>query len=191
VTLLNCNTALKDHVSLNCKINIAAWLRGLDLERYERAFRHNDIDADLLGELTADERRQITVMFGDLVGSTALSGKLDLEDLREVLGSYHAAVSAEVARFDGFVAKFMGDGVLIYFGYPQAHEDDAERAIRTALAIVEWIKTLRLASGALAVRVGIATGVVIVGDLIGSGKSQERGILGETPNLASRLQGLA
>ena len=130
-------------------------------------------------------------MFCDLVGSTALAGKLDPEDMREVLGVYHAAVSEEVARLDGFVAKFMGDGVLAYFGYPQAHEDDAERAIRTALAIIERIGALKPASGTLAVRVGIATGLVVVGDLIGSGEAQERGVVGETPNLAARLQGLA
>jgi class 3 adenylate cyclase/tetratricopeptide (TPR) repeat protein len=137
------------------------------------------------------ERRQLTVMFCDLVGSTALSGKLDPEDMREVLGVYHAGVSAEVGRFDGFVAKFMGDGVLAYFGYPHAHEDDAERAIRTALAIIERIGALNPASGTLAVRVGIATGLVVVGDLIGSGESQERGVVGETPNLAARLQAMA
>jgi len=137
------------------------------------------------------ERRQLTVMFCDLVGSTALSGKLDPEDMREVLGVYHAGVSAEVGRFDGFVAKFMGDGVLAYFGYPQAHEDDAERAIRTALAIVARIRALKPASGKPAVRIGIATGLVVVGDLIGSGESQERGVVGETPNLAARLQAMA
>jgi len=137
------------------------------------------------------ERRQLTVMFCDLVGSTALAGKLDPEDMREVLGVYHAGVSAEVGRFDGFVAKFMGDGVMAYFGYPQAHEDDAERAIRTALAIVARIRALKPASGKLAVRIGIATGLVVVGDLIGSGESQERGVVGETPNLAARLQAMA
>ena len=137
------------------------------------------------------ERRQLTVMFCDLVGSTALSGKLDPEDMREVLGIYHAGVSEQVAHFDGFVAKFMGDGVLAYFGYPQAHEDDAERAIRTALAIIERIGALKPASGTLAVRIGIATGLVVVGDLIGSGESQERGVVGETPNLAARLQAMA
>jgi class 3 adenylate cyclase/predicted ATPase len=140
---------------------------------------------------TDAERRQLTVMFCDLVGSTALSGRLDPEDLREILGTYHAAVSEEVARLDGFVAKFMGDGVLAYFGYPQAHEDDAERAIRTALAIIERIGALKPASGMLALRVGIATGLVVVGDLIGSGEAQERGVVGETPNLAARLQAMA
>jgi len=137
------------------------------------------------------ERRQLTVMFCDLVGSTALSRRLDPEDMREVLGVYHSGVSEQVARLDGFVAKFMGDGVLVYFGYPQAHEDDAERAIRTALAIVERIGALKPASGTLAVRIGIATGLVVVGDLIGSGESKERGVVGETPNLAARLQAMA
>jgi class 3 adenylate cyclase len=137
------------------------------------------------------ERRQLTVMFCDLVGSTALSGKLDPEDMREVLGVYHAGVSEEVARLDGFVAKFMGDGVLAYFGYPQAHEDDAERAIRAALAIADRIRALDLASGTLAVRIGIATGLVVVGDLIRSGESHKRGVVGETPNLAARLQAMA
>ena len=97
----------------------------------------------------------------------------------------------EIARFEGFVAKFMGDGVLAYFGYPQAHEDDPEQAIRAGLAIAERIGSLKLASGKLAVRIGIATGIVIVGDLIGSGEAQERGVIGETPNLAARLQALA
>jgi class 3 adenylate cyclase len=204
-------------------MDIGAWLHGLDLERYEGAFRENDIDTGVLPDLTADdltaigvtsvghrrkllaaiaalkrepaqpsdshtvernrasistssrspteaERRHLTVVFCDLVGSTALAGRLDPEDLREVLGTYHAAVSEEVARLDGFVAKFMGDGVLAYFGYPQAHEDDPERAIRAALAVVDRVGALKSASGALAVRIGIATGLVVVGDLIGSGR---------------------
>src|SRR5206468_468652 len=119
-------------------------------------------------------------------GSTALSGKLDPEDMREVLGVYHARVSEEVARLDGYVAKFMGDGVLAYFGYPQAHEDDAERAIRAALEIADRTRALHLASGSLAVRIGISTGLVVVGDLIRSGESHERDVVGETPNLAAR-----
>jgi len=137
------------------------------------------------------ERRQLTVMFCDLVGSTALSARLDPEDLREVLGAYHAAVAAEVERLGGFVAKYMGDGVLIYFGYPQAHEDEAERALHTGLALVDRISCLHTQGAALAVRIGIATGLVVVGDLIGSGDSQERGVVGETPNLAARLQAMA
>ena len=140
---------------------------------------------------TGAERRQLTVMFCDLAGSTALSSRLDLEDLRDVLAAYHKAVAEVVARFDGYVAKFMGDGVLIYFGYPQAHEDDAERAARAGLALVERIGRLQSGSGALASRIGIATGLVVVGDLIGTGDAQERGIVGETPNLAARLQEMA
>ena len=137
------------------------------------------------------ERRQLTVMFCDLVGSTALSARLDPEDLRELLGTYLAAVREEVARFDGFIAKYMGDGVLVYFGYPQAHEDDSERASRAGLALVERIARLETGTAVLEVRIGIATGLVVVGDLIGSGEAQERGVIGDTPNLAARLQGLA
>jgi class 3 adenylate cyclase len=136
------------------------------------------------------ERRYLTVMFCDLVGSTALSTKLDPEDLRVVMGTYHKCVAATVARFDGFVAKYMGDGVLIYFGYPQAHEHDAERSVRTGLALITAVSALQ-SPVPLQVRVGIATGLVVVGDMIGSGEAQERGIVGETPNLAARLQGIA
>jgi class 3 adenylate cyclase/predicted ATPase len=136
------------------------------------------------------ERRQLTVMFTDLVGSTALSAKLDPEDMRTVIGAYHKCVAETVARFDGFVAKYMGDGVLIYFGYPQAHEDDAERAVRAGLALVEAVGKLRIQQP-VQVRIGVATGLVVVGDLVGSGEAQERGVVGETPNLAARLQGIA
>ena len=136
------------------------------------------------------ERRQLTVMFCDLVGSTALSTRHDPEDLRELIGDYHSAVSETVGRFDGFVAKYMGDGVLIYFGYPQAHEDDAERAVRAGLAVIEAVGKLP-AREDLNVRLGIATGLAVVGDLIGEGAAQERGVVGETPNLAARLQSLA
>jgi class 3 adenylate cyclase len=136
------------------------------------------------------ERRQLTVMFTDLVGSTALSTKLDPEDLRSVIGAYHKSVADTVAQFDGFVAKYMGDGVLIYFGYPQAHEDDAERAVHAGLALIESVGKLR-GESPLEVRIGVATGVVVVGDLVGSGEAQERGVVGETPNLAARLQGIA
>jgi class 3 adenylate cyclase len=136
------------------------------------------------------ERRQLTVMFCDLVGSTALSTRHDPEDLRELIGDYHRAVSETVGRFDGFVAKYMGDGVLIYFGYPQAHEDDAERAVRAGLAVIEAVGKLP-AREDLSVRIGIATGLAVVGDLIGEGSAQERGVVGETPNLAARLQALA
>src|SRR5215469_13490126 len=138
------------------------------------------------------ERRQLTVMFCDLVGSTALASRLDPEDLREVIGAYHKCVSEVIGRFDGFVAKYMGDGVLAYFGYPQAHEDDAERAVRTGLALVAAVPKLELAAEVgPQVRIGIATGLVVVGDLTGSGEAQERGVVGETPNLAARLQSLA
>ena len=136
------------------------------------------------------ERRQLTVMFCDLVGSTALSTRFDPEDLRELIGDYHRAVSETVGRFDGFVAKYMGDGVLIYFGYPQAHEDDAERAVRAGLGVIEAVGRLP-AREDLRVRLGIATGLAVVGDLLGEGAAQERGVVGETPNLAARLQGLA
>ena len=136
------------------------------------------------------ERRQVTVMFSDLVGSTALSTRMDPEDLREVISAYQKCVADTVQRFGGFVAKFMGDGVLIYFGYPQAHEDDAERAVRAGLELVAAISGLKT-HAALQTRVGIATGLVVVGDLIGSGASQEQAIVGETPNLAARLQGIA
>ena len=136
------------------------------------------------------ERRQVTVMFSDLVGSTALSARMDPEDLREIISAYQKCVAATVQRFGGFVAKYMGDGVLVYFGYPQAHGDDAERAVRAGLGVIAEVGSLRAASP-LQTRVGIATGLVVVGDLIGSGAAQERGIVGETPNLAARLQGIA
>ncbi|HWZ67531.1 MAG TPA: AAA family ATPase [Stellaceae bacterium] len=144
-------------------------------------------DAPALSEA---ERRQLTVMFCDLVGSTALSTRHDPEDLRELIGAYHRAVADTVGRFDGFVAKYMGDGVLIYFGYPRAHEDDAERAVRAGLAVIEAVGRLP-ARQDLQVRLGIATGLAVVGDLIGEGAAQERGVVGETPNLAARLQALA
>jgi class 3 adenylate cyclase len=129
-------------------------------------------------------------MFCDLVGSTALSTHFDPEDPRELIGDYHRVVTDPVGRFDGFVAKYMGDGVLIYFGYPQAHEDDAERSVRAGLAVIEAVGRLP-ARQDLRVRLGIATGLAVVGDLLGEGAAQERGVVGETPNLASRLQALA
>src|SRR6516165_2528541 len=140
--------------------------------------------------LDTAERRQVTVMFSDLVGSTALSARMDPEDLREVISAYQKCVAETVRRFGGFVAKYMGDGVLVYFGYPQAHEDDAERAVRAGLELVKAVSNLKTDT-ALQTRVGIATGLVVVGDLIGSGGSQEQAIVGETPNLAARLQGMA
>ena len=136
------------------------------------------------------ERRHVTVMFSDLVGSTALSARMDPEDLREVISAYQKCVAETVQRFGGFVAKYMGDGVLMYFGYPQAHEDDAERAVRAGLDLVAAVGALKTRAP-LETRVGIATGLVVVGDLIGSGASQEQAIVGETPNLAARLQGIA
>src|SRR6516164_2557639 len=244
-------------------MDIAAWLRGEGLERYEAAFRENEIDWAVLPELTADdlkdigvtavghrrkllaaiaalraprasldpiprsapsdggplsthgtpsssghpgaaphaaearaateaERRQLTIMFCDLVGSTPLSTRLDPEDLRDVIGAYHRAAADVIARFDGFVAKYMGDGVLAYFGYPRAHEDAAERAVRAGLVLVEAVPRLKLvAEIGLQVRIGIATGLFVVGDLTGSGEAQERGVVGETPNLAARLQTVA
>ncbi len=220
-------------------MDVAAWLRGLGLEQYAPAFRDNDVDGEVLPELTADdlmsigvasvghrrkllaaiaalgtepptvvqsaasatsapispptidaERRQLTVMFCDLVGSTALSTRLDPEDLRELIGDYPRAVADTVGHFDGFVAKYMGDGVLVYFGYPQAHEDDAERAVRAGLAVIDAVGRLATTEP-LNVRLGIATGLAVVGDLIGEGAAQERGVVGETPNLAARLQALA
>ena len=129
-------------------------------------------------------------MFSDLVGSTALSARMDPEDLREVISAYQKCVAETVRRFDGFVAKYMGDGVLVYFGYPQAHEDDADRAVRAGLELVAAVTSLKT-HASLQTRVGIATGLVVVGDLIGSGASQEQAIVGETPNLAARLQGVA
>jgi class 3 adenylate cyclase len=245
------------------RMDIAAWLQDLGLERYVPAFRDNEIDWEVLPKLTADdlkdigvtavghrrklleaiaqlgaadappdpipataptndtplptpttpspdghpgdpqhdadgraaaeaERRQLTIMFCDLVGSTPLATRLDPEDLRNVIGTYHRAVAEVIGRFDGFVAKYMGDGVLAYFGYPQADEDDAERAVRAGLALVEAVPRLALAAEVgLQVRIGIATGLVVVGDLSGSGEAQERGVVGETPNLAARLQTLA
>jgi class 3 adenylate cyclase len=128
------------------------------------------------------ERRQLTVMFCDLVGSTRLSVRFDPEDLREIIGAYHRCVTDMVARFVGFVAKYMGDGVLVYFGYPEAHEDDAERAVRAGLAVIEAVARLAT-SEPLNVRLAIASGLVVVGDLIGEGAAQERGVVGETPNL--------
>jgi class 3 adenylate cyclase len=136
------------------------------------------------------ERRQLNVMFCDLVGSTPLATRYDPEDLREIVGAYHRCVADTVGRYAGFVAKYMGDGVLVYFGYPEAHEDDAERAVRAGLAVIDAVGQLA-APEPLNVRLGIASGLVVVGDLIGAGAAQERGVVGETPNLAARLQALA
>ena len=144
------------------------------------------------GKSSPAERRQLTVMFIDLVGSTELSHRLDPEEMREVIRAYQDLIAGEVARFEGHIAKFMGDGVLTYFGWPQAHEDEAERAVRAGLAVARAISRLRTPAGQLlAVRVGIATGLVVVGDLIGEGAAQEGAVVGDTPNLASRLQAMA
>jgi class 3 adenylate cyclase len=136
------------------------------------------------------ERRQVTVMFSDLVGSTSLSARMDPEDLREVISGYQTCIADTARGYGGFVAKYMGDGVLIYFGYPQAHEHDAERAVRAALEMIAAVGALKM-SVPLQTRIGIATGLVVVGDLIGTGSAQEQAIVGETPNLAARLQSIA
>jgi class 3 adenylate cyclase len=136
--------------------------------------------------------RLAAVLFCDLVGSTALPAGLDPEDLRAVIGAYHRCAAAVIERSRGFVAKYMGDGVLAYFGYPRADEHDAERAVRAGLQLVEAMAGLDTAAGeALQVRIGIATGLVVVSDLIGAGSAKEQTVVGETPNLAARLQALA
>ena len=217
-------------------MDVGAWLRGLRLGQYESVFRENEVEADILQDLTeldleklglplgarkrvlraiADledtnkvppaktlagaasaedtaERRQLTVLFCDLVGSTALSARLDPEDMRQVIRVYQDACSGVIARYDGFIAKFMGDGILAYFGFPRAHEDDAERAIRAGLEIASTVGALETsAKDKLHVRIGVATGLVVVGDLVGEGAAQEQAVVGDTPNLAARLQALA
>jgi class 3 adenylate cyclase len=137
------------------------------------------------------ERRNLTVMFVDLVNSTALSARLDPEEMHEVLRSYQNAVAGEITRYEGHIAKFMGDGVLGYFGWPRAHEDEAERAVRAGLAISSAVAKLAIKGELLSCRIGIATGLVVVGDLVGEGSAQEEAVVGETPNLASRLQAAA
>jgi class 3 adenylate cyclase len=218
---------------------IADWLEELGLGRYSQRFAENDIDFDILSDLTDQdlkeigvaslehrrkllraianlkdveksapavaaaaaplatpragdtaERRQVTVLFSHLVGSTALSARMDPEDLRELISAYHKCVAEAVRRFGGFVAQYLGDGVLVYFGYPEAHEDDAERAVRAGLELIQAVGGLK-SSTQLQTRVGIATGLVVVGDLIGSGAAQEQAVVGETPNVAARLQGIA
>jgi predicted ATPase/class 3 adenylate cyclase len=221
-------------------MDVGAWLRELGLGQYEEAFRQNDIDAEILRHLTAEdlsglgvtsighrrkllaaiqalqgvapapippsphdatlatvsfpqaERRQLTVMFVDLVGSTALAAGLDPEEMAELLRQYQDAVTRAIARFEGHIAKYMGDGVLAYFGYPRAHEDEAERAVRAGLAAADAVHALKFApEGPLTARVGIATGPVVVGELIGEGAAREETVVGDTPNLAARLQTLA
>jgi class 3 adenylate cyclase len=228
-------------------VDVASWLRDLGLERYEAAFHENDVDAEVLPTLTAEElkdigvssirhrrrlleaiaalrpksvpdeaptrvssspvpadakersdasettaeRRPLSVMFCDLVGSTALSSRLDAEDLREVIRAYQACVAATIQQFDGFIARYVGDGVLIYFGWPEARETDAERAVSAGLAVAAAVSATPIGGEALHVRVGIATGLVVIGEPIGSGDSRQQTAVGETPNLAARLQGLA
>ena len=156
-----------------------------------------DTDPPHSGHTSAPpERRQLTIMFCDLVGSTSLSDRLDPEDWREVLRAYQAASTSFIARFEGYVSRYLGDGILALFGYPQAHEDDAERAVRAGLGIVDAIAALDTRFGKeksvqLGVRVGIATGLVVAGDLIGEQAAEEQAVVGKTPNLAARLQGLA
>jgi class 3 adenylate cyclase len=138
------------------------------------------------------ERRQLTVLFCDMVGSTELAARLDPEDLREVMRSYQSACADVVGRFEGHVARFLGDGALAYFGWPRAHEDDAERAVRAGLELVEAVAGLEpRAEVRLQARVGIATGQVVVGDLVGAGVARDEAVVGETPNLAARLQAVA
>jgi predicted ATPase/class 3 adenylate cyclase len=138
------------------------------------------------------ERRHLTVLFCDLVGSTALSARLDPEDMRTLIGAYHSRITEVISPYQGIIARYMGDVVLVYFGYPQAHEDDAEQAVRAGLALVDAVAKLSTdTDAALSARIGIATGVTVVGDLTGEGAAQERAAIGETPNLAARLQTLA
>src|SRR6516165_1591353 len=218
---------------------IGNWLEKLGLRQYAQRFAENDIDFDVLSDLTdqdlkeigvtslghrrkllraianlkgveqitpavavadappvtpraADtaERRQVTVMLSDLVGSTALSARMDPEDLRELIAAYHKCIAEAVRRFGGFVAQSLGDGVLVYFGYPEAHEDDAERAVRAGLEVIAALSAIKT-SASLRVRIGVATGLVVAGDLMAPSEAHERGIVGETPNLAARLQAIA
>jgi class 3 adenylate cyclase/predicted ATPase len=219
--------------------NVSKWLLELGLGKYAEAFAENDVEFDVLAELSDDdlcqlglslghrrrflkavaeqtagtqpgaptaatnaspklfkhaaaERRQLTVMFCDLVGSTELSARIDPEDLREVMRRYQDTVAGVVARFEGHVAKFLGDGVLAFFGWPRAYEDQAERAVRSGLAAVEAVTRLKNQDGqALEARVGIATGQVVVGDIVGETTTEADAVAGETPNMAARLQGLA
>ena len=170
-----------------------------DRRRLLKAIRESDVPAgDTLpaaqtkaSPVPPGERRQLTVMFCDLVGSTALSARLDPEDLRELVARYHQLASSIIQRFGGFAAQFMGDGVMAFFGYPTAHEDDAEHAVRAGLALVEELTGAELTPGErVAVRVGIATGEVVVGELGAPGTAQENAAIGETPNLAARLQAM-
>ncbi len=213
--------------------NLKQWLEARNLSNLEATLKENDVDLDVLFELTDDdlreigltlgarkrlraaidargseeastnpipkstsesgaERRQLTTMFVDLVGSTALSAQFDPEDMREVITRYQNTVAGVVTRYEGHIAKYMGDGVLCYFGWPSAHEDDAKRAARSGLNIIEEIKGSTAPNGQpLDVRIGVATGVVVVGDLIGEGAAQEEAVVGDAPNIAARLQDAA
>jgi class 3 adenylate cyclase/tetratricopeptide (TPR) repeat protein len=221
-------------------VDVAEWLRQLGLERYEAAFRENDVTVAVLPSLTAEdlkelgvtsighrrkllqaiaagrsdlgqlspaqtfglspnerrsglaaERRQLCVMFCDMMDFTGLSSRLDPEDLSEVIRGYQERVAATITRFGGFIARYVGDGVLIYFGWPEAHEANAERAIRAALSVIDAISQAPIRAERLQVRIGIATGLVIVGEPIGDGDTRQQTMIGETPNLAARLQNLA
>src|SRR5689334_10189665 len=227
-------------------MDVGAWLRELDLEQYEAAFRENGVSEKDLPHLTAEdlhdlgvvavghrrrllvaiealrlksmpavdsvpsspsppvdpgsqpegsgsiaERRLLSVMFCDLIGSTSLSARLDPEDLREVIRSYQACVASTIQQFGGFIARYVGDGVLIYFGWPQAHETDAERAVRAGLAVAAAVREVPVSGETLQVRIGIATGLVVVGEPIGSGDARQQTAIGETPNRAARLQSLS
>jgi class 3 adenylate cyclase/tetratricopeptide (TPR) repeat protein len=161
-------------------------------DRSRVAFAPEQLPDDRALTSSPAERRQLTVMFCDMVGSTQLAAQLDPEDFADLIRAFQSAVAAAVAPFDGHVAKLMGDGALIYFGYPRAHEDDAEQSARAGLALVQTVGNLGRERGiSLKVRVGIATGLAVVGDLMGEGEARERGVVGETPNLAARLQALA
>ncbi len=226
-------------------MDITSWLKNLGFEQYAAAFRDNDVTAEVLPHLTAEdlrdlgitsvghrrklllamaalrdeaaspptaailsapvepaieprapthaaERRQLTILFCDLVGSTAIAATIDPEDMREVIRAYQDCCVGVITRFDGHVARFMGDGILAYFGYPVAHEDDAERAVRAGLDLVAAVGKLSSRQGVLLqLRVGIATGMVVVGDLVGQGSAQEQAVVGETPALAARLEAKA
>jgi class 3 adenylate cyclase len=218
---------------------IVDWLSAHNLGHLAKTFEENEIDTDVLFELTDDdlremglslgarkriraainngvddtqasspssesasegaggqrsqaERRHLTIMFVDLVGSTDMSGRLDPEDMRDLMVGYQNMVAGVVTRYDGQVAKYMGDGVLCYFGWPRAHENDAERAVRSAIEIADALGATKSPTGEfLAGRIGIASGLVVVGDLIGEGAAQEEAVVGDTPNLAARLQAVA
>jgi predicted ATPase/class 3 adenylate cyclase len=230
--------------SLRAMTDVRQWLASLGLAQYAEAFAANDIDGEILPDLSAEDlekigvaslghrkklmkaiaalaqapaagaaasrrepiaaraaaaeagRRQLTVMFCDLVGSTTLASRLDPEELRELIRAFQDRCAGAIARFDGYIARYMGDGVLVYFGFPRAHEDDPQRAARAGLEVVRSVAALSAGSGPslgtrLQVRVGIATGLVVVGDIVGEGAASESAVIGETPNLAARLQGVA